>query len=102
MNACAKVGGQVSTSGTVLGARPGTTWDGNPWQAGYAAVQVAVRRLAGRVARQKRLQEIMPEVPKEISDVEPLPPGLSCDTASPWIMTDEPSASIRVHGSHAS
>ena len=37
---------------------------------GYAAVQVAVRRLAARVERQKRLQEIMAKVLKDMSDVE--------------------------------
>ena len=42
---------------------------------GYAAVQVAARRLAGQVARQKRSQGIMAKVVKEI-DVESCPTGL--------------------------
>ena len=37
---------------------------------GYAAVQVAVRRMAERVGREKEMQKAMAEVMKEMSDVE--------------------------------
>ena len=37
---------------------------------GYAAVQVAVRRMAGRVGREKEMQKAMAEVMKEMSNVE--------------------------------
>jgi len=35
---------------------------------GYAAVQVAVRRLAERVGREKELQKVMAEVMRKMSD----------------------------------
>ncbi len=37
---------------------------------GYAAVQVAVRRMAERVGREKEMQKAMAEVMKEMSNVE--------------------------------
>jgi ABC-type ATPase with predicted acetyltransferase domain len=37
---------------------------------GYAAVQVAVRRLAERVGMEKEMQKAMAEVIKEMTDVE--------------------------------
>ncbi len=37
---------------------------------GYAAVQVAVRRMAGRVWREKEMQKAMAEVMKDMSNVE--------------------------------
>ena len=55
---------------------------------GYAAVQVAVRRMAGRVGKEKKMQKAMAEAMKEMLRPDPIAPIVENYAASREVVVD--------------